>query len=108
MSGIPSLGMPGIDPIEFEYIEDELFKGLLVGHVKAKNVKVFGLSQQKHQLVTVQFSGDRIQVDVKVTIPKLVLECDYQANGAISTFFNFPAGGQGKKKKKNACIYKSN
>lgn len=94
-TGIPSLGMPRIDPIEFDYLEDELSKGLLIGHVKARNVKVFGLSQQKHQLVTANWLGDRIEVEVKVTIPRLVLECDYQFKGAIRTFFDLPAGGRG-------------
>lgn len=94
--GIPSLGMPELDPLKFDYFENKLNQGIITGQAKGRNVKIYGLSKQKFQSVSVQFSDDQIQVDIKVTAPKLVSEGNYQFNGFIrDPILNLKVGGKG-------------
>lgn len=97
--------MPPLDPLKYDLIEHSLQAGLFAGHIKLRDIKIYGLSKTEFLEVRPQFSGDRIKIDARVAIPKVFIECDYKSDGAVDTF-NVQIGGKGLYKINNTNFIK--
>lgn len=88
--------MPSLDPLIFPRVEKNIQTGLFKGNVKFRDLTIHGMANTRVEKARAVFKGDRIEVDVKVTVPTVFVETDYKANGNVNTFlFNTPVGGTG-------------
>lgn len=88
--------MPVLEPVQTDVIEHTLEVGLFAGHVELRNVKIHGQSKTEFLDVKPEFSDDKIKIDVKIAIPHVLIECDYDANGSAGIgIFSAQIGGKG-------------
>ncbi|XP_033212571.1 uncharacterized protein LOC117170136 [Belonocnema kinseyi] len=93
VKGIPELEIPQLDPFVINSIEQEFHNGILRGKMTVKNSKTFGASGHRFRSVKAHLEGDRFNIEMDVTVPKILLEGDYKGDGFISAF---KIGGKGK------------
>ncbi|XP_033220657.1 uncharacterized protein LOC117175165 [Belonocnema kinseyi] len=93
VKGIPELGIPQLDPFVVNSLEQEFHSGVLRGKMIVKNARVYGAAGHKFKSVKLHLNGDRFNMEMDVTVPKILTEGDYMGDGYISAF---KIGGKGQ------------
>lgn len=98
--------MPGLDPLVFKKAESDINAGLFKGNVKFRDLTIHGMARTDVLRSRAVFKDDKIEVDVQVRVPKIIVETDYTATGNVNTFFySTPVGGDGMFKKKKNYVF---
>ncbi|XP_058803116.1 uncharacterized protein LOC131671023 [Phymastichus coffea] len=92
VKGIPELGLPVLDPMEVDMMENEFHMGQLMGRFVLRDVKSYGAAKSIFQAVRPTRSADRMSLEVDFVMPKVFIEGDYKAEGSVGPY---KIGGKG-------------
>ncbi|XP_014238907.1 uncharacterized protein LOC106660454 [Trichogramma pretiosum] len=92
VKGIPEIGLPVLDPMVVDYMENQYDFGDVNGRFALRDVKTYGMAKINFLAVRPKYDGDKMDMDIDVAIPKIYIDGYYKADGAIG---NFKVGGKG-------------
>ncbi|XP_023245284.1 protein takeout-like [Copidosoma floridanum] len=92
IKGIPELGLPVMDPYYIDFMEHEYESGDIAGRLVLRNTTTYGLAKTRFLAVRPSFTGDRVNLEVDIEIPKVFIDGFYKAEGAIGPY---KIGGKG-------------
>lgn len=84
--GIPELNVPVLDPYVTDFESYNFEYGDVTGKMVVKNGQTYGLSNIKFHSLRPYHSKDNFRLDIDYSIPKVFMEGEYKAEGAIGTF----------------------
>lgn len=92
MQGLPDFDIPVMDPYYMESNTFEYKFGKMQGKLTSKDVRTYGLAKARFLSVKPEMNDDFFRLEIDVELPKILIDGDYDAQGAMETF---KIGGQG-------------
>ncbi|XP_011498695.1 PREDICTED: circadian clock-controlled protein-like [Ceratosolen solmsi marchali] len=92
VKGIPQLQLPVLDPMSMDYIESNYQAAEISGRFSLRDVKTYGLARTNFLAVRPYFSGNTMNMEIDVEVPKAFIDGNYKADGSIGLY---KIGGKG-------------
>lgn len=93
IAGIPELGLPVLDPMVIDVMENEYEAGEVAGRFVLRDVHSYGLARTNFRAVRPYRDGNKMNFEIDVQIPKVFIEGNYKAEGAVGPY---RIGGKGE------------
>ena len=79
------IGEPKLDPLRIEVIRHQMVQNdnNFFGKFVMKNDTTYGISNIKFHKVKPTLKGNRLKLEVNVSVPKISTDCDYVAEGSM-------------------------
>lgn len=92
VKGIPELGLPVLDPMEVDMMENHYSAGDVQGRFVLRNVKTYGLAKANFLAVRPYRSDNIMNLEIDLEIPKVFIDGDCKAEGSVA---HYKIGGKG-------------
>ncbi|KAJ8673657.1 hypothetical protein QAD02_004919 [Eretmocerus hayati] len=92
IKGIPEIGLPPLDPLTVDRMETDFSEGEVSGKFVLHDVQTYGMANTNFLAVRPQHTGDRISLEMDITIPKVFIDGDYKIDGVVGPY---KIGGKG-------------
>ncbi|MGJ2371671.1 JHBP domain-containing protein, partial [Salmonella enterica subsp. enterica serovar Paratyphi A] len=92
VKGIPELEVPVLDPMVVELIENDYNAGEVLGKFVLRDVKTYGMAKTNFLAVRPYRSGNTMNMQIDIEIPKVFVDGNYKAEGTVGPF---KIGGKG-------------
>lgn len=92
IKGIPELGLPVLDPMVVDMMENEYVAGDVQGRFVLRDVKTYGLAKANFLAVRPYRSDNVMNLEIDLEIPKIFIDGDYKAEGQVA---HYKIGGKG-------------
>ncbi|KAF7992942.1 hypothetical protein HCN44_005723 [Aphidius gifuensis] len=83
--GIPEYKIPVLDPFVTEVEHFNFEMGEVTGKMVVKNVQSYGAAKIQFHSIRPYHSENHFRLDIDFTVPKVLVEGDYKAEGSIGT-----------------------
>jgi len=90
--GIPKLDVPVLDPYFTEEERTVYETSEIRADITVTNVNTYGLAKAQFLAVRPQYSDNYFKLEFDVDLPKVLIEGNYKADGAVGAF---QIGGEG-------------
>lgn len=83
---MPEYNIPKLDPFDTPYYDTVYGEGDIRARIQIKDAKTYGVAKTKFLSVKPMIKGNDVKIDIDVEIPKVLIEGEYKAEGALGSF----------------------